>query len=605
MRVAKNVIKHCLLSIISLLIFYFVFDKMADWMVSVFAGIKLNDWWDEFIIDKKIYHYLSTVVLSCLISLTWNMSVNYSKSLLGALVALVVGEFVLITSASWYWSFLESTCLRTGTISIWDAYELFFSSVAEAKKYTQAYLGIAFMIFFLLRRSELFAKKQINKTILHQIFLNKSSFDLLINLAFSFGLIIGRSYLVVGICDVPIPIIVAAVGVIGAVADGAVSTVLFIKLKKYYLRAMNSSAEDCYLVTIRDVDKFEYSTIFSDFLKNKNNMTALERGKIFILPEELVNSSQDIDIVVDVYQHFPFFYSKRKQRTRTAELCQGRGVINIVWCDFLTQEAKIPISYDRSVNDVHEAVAEIVRLTGYVEFRRKQKQLIVQLEPELCDDHNALTDEIRAFAAYLDRNINDFMVFDCCIKWLEICNYLYSLSAIARQELLVSKQSSLSLINADFTSWVGIRQTVAYNEQVHGIMNHTMKDTAVFERFEKVWFTVTTREYHFSKRSIEELLRAANSLRDYTRGHGVFTFEISQEMNLALIAIVVFLLKQLLSEKLLSQIVTPLKKMGWIVYMGDTPYFLYSYDPRNAEYRFDSFRTGSSMTLPTDIRGEG
>lgn len=98
------------------------------------------------------------------------------------------------------------------------------------------------------------------------------------------------------------------------------------------------------------------------------------------------------------------------------------------------------------------------------------------------------------------------------------------------------------------------------------------------------------------------MLDATNKLRDYTRGHGVFTFEISQEINIGLIKILAFLLSRLMDYLYTTDNMDNLEKLGWVIYIGDIPYYLYSFDERFNELKYESFQKGNSIALPMDIQ---
>lgn len=194
-------------------------------------------------------------------------------------------------------------------------------------------------------------------------------------------------------------------------------------------------------------------------------------------------------------------------------------------------------------------------------------------------------------------------MFDYAIKWMEIFNYLCSLISISSQRLGVSANILSRLNNAGFLRWSEFRQKESKSEKVDSFVNQIFnKEDPVHVAFCFVWQEVTSRAYSFSKYTINELLHALRELRNYTRGHGVFTFEISQEINLALVEILVYLISQLIESKLLEESFDNLEELGWLVYVGDVPYFLYSYDNKYHECRFDSFQNGNSITLPADIR---
>ena len=68
-----------------------------------------------------------------------------------------------------------------------------------------------------------------------------------------------------------------------------------------------------------------------------------------------------------------------------------------------------------------------------------------------------------------------------------------------------------------------------------------------------------------------------------------------------LIEILVFLINRLIEAGLLDDNFRNLEELGWVVYVGEDPYFLYDYDSKYRECRFDSWRNGNSFTLPSDI----
>ncbi|MGN0292417.1 MAG: hypothetical protein ACI4D3_00265 [Lachnospiraceae bacterium] len=83
----------------------------------------------------------------------------------------------------------------------------------------------------------------------------------------------------------------------------------------------------------------------------------------------------------------------------------------------------------------------------------------------------------------------------------------------------------------------------------------------------------------------------------------MFTFEISQEINLKLIKILVFLIGCLIECQMLTDDLDNLEEFGWVIYSGDVPYYLYSIDDRYEEFRYESFQMGNSIALPLDIHG--
>ena len=190
---------------------------------------------------------------------------------------------------------------------------------------------------------------------------------------------------------------------------------------------------------------------------------------------------------------------------------------------------------------------------------------------------------------------------------MEIVNYIYTLIAISKNELVVTDPKISGRINyADFQKWRELRTRVVTDEDgLSVVIKRSSNDLNAFQEFNWVWKEFITQTYFFQKYSIEELLEGANKLRDCTRGHGVFTFDISQTINLKLLSVLTFLINELIDNHMLDNDFANLESLGWLVYSGDTPYFLYSLNKSDEieEFIFNSFQGGSSLALPIDIQG--
>ena len=294
---------------------------------------------------------------------------------------------------------------------------------------------------------------------------------------------------------------------------------------------------------------------------------------------------------------------EKQLREIANELFRERGTFNIAFCD--GAKGSIPTStfYDECTTNIADVVRTITIFSGYLEYRKEQNKILSKIHLEALTQTNVIIDEIIGFKRYLESSFNSFLVFDYAIKWMEIFNYLCSLVSISSQKLGVSGKILSRLNNADFLKWTEFRKKESKSEKVDLFLAKSFnEEDPVHEAFCFAWQEVTSRTYSFSKYTINELLHALRELRNYTRGHGVFTFEISQEINLALVEILVYLINQLIESKLLEEAFDNLEELGWLVFVGDAPYFLYSYDNKHQECRFDSFQNGNSITLPADIR---
>ena len=139
---------------------------------------------------------------------------------------------------------------------------------------------------------------------------------------------------------------------------------------------------------------------------------------------------------------------------------------------------------------------------------------------------------------YLRNQTDEFIVFDFLIKWLEIINYLFSLTIISKNEIEISTEIKKKIEAGDFDKWRKMFwQWAGEDAEFNTRLNNCTLTDEIIGYMNDIFKIVTEREYKFQKHSIQELLNAANELRNYTRGHGVFSFEITQDMNRKLIEI--------------------------------------------------------------------
>jgi hypothetical protein len=158
--------------------------------------------------------------------------------------------------------------------------------------------------------------------------------------------------------------------------------------------------------------------------------------------------------------------------------------------------------------------------------------------------------------------------------------------------------------HADFKKWRDIFDNIVESEGFNDQVNEYSIDKEAFDTFNDLWKTLVSRSYVFKAHSVQDLLEACNYLRDYTRGHGVFTFEISQEINIRLLNLFVALTKSLIEFQRRVDMKDNLETLEWVLYSGNIPYFLYSIDRSNGESIYESFRKGNSLSMPLEIHGE-
>ena len=131
-----------------------------------------------------------------------------------------------------------------------------------------------------------------------------------------------------------------------------------------------------------------------------------------------------------------------------------------------------------------------------------------------------------------------------------------------------------------------------------------IEDNNVLADAKDLYKSITTRDLDSKQiKDFGSLLQLMKTVRDYTRGHGVFTFEITDKINLELMRIIVSTINNLVHSNLLADSLDTLQDYGWIVIINSQTYYLYSYDPRYSEYDLNSYSQGITIKLPADFRG--
>lgn len=583
---------------------YVLLDNLNTWIVTVFPDYgDLEDWWYEFTEFKNFHYIAATALLSGCFYFIWHFVINHIRSKGTLFLGLMIGEGLLVLTNNCYWAYLSHVCFGQGTVSLDDCYNIVFGSCDAAKNYFLTVTCAIFVIGIILCRFEYILRNSMNKLVIRQVCSGDTIYlDLLCSAVPACNMMTGAYYWG-GINEIPIIRIISLVLGIVVIAHLLSIIVKCLRVYRYYRDAMHEDHDHRTLVIVREVGDFETSVVYHRFLKNRSIMQKLHKEHIYILPIELQSIPEISCIVLDIYSHRIFKLHKEQRQVVIDELLRERGTFNIAFCNSIQESSSICVSYDECTTNVDNALRAIITFSGLLEYRKKQNEIISKLHFGKLSRTNIFIDEIIGFKHYLECNTNSFLVFDYAIKWMEIVNYLCSLMSISRQGISVSQQNLARISHADFIKWSDFRKKEGKDEKVNLFLARELKkEDPVFATFYFVWSEVTSRPYSFSKYSINELLHALRELRNYTRGHGVFTFEISQEINLALIEILVFLINQLIESNLLEESYDNLDDLGWIIYIGDTPYFLYSYDNKYQECRYDSFQKGNSVTLPADIR---
>jgi len=605
MKIINKVIGTLLVNFCVALVLFFLCDRAASMTYSIFSAFEdPENLRYEFIEYKSVNFVIATVLFSGFTRLIWQISLACKKTIPVFFAVLVTCGCALLAANFIYWDYLQKVCFSLEWSRIKDAFVVAFGSCERAWCFSGIYVCTIYAVGHVLNNFVCFVHDPTSRLVARLVVPGNELFSDFLCYLLPVWLILTGSYSVVGQFGVPVVWIVT-VGATGTILFSFVSKIAdYQRIRRYFVSAMDP--EECRqdIAVVKEAKGFEKAFIYHNFLSSKEVMKKLDAANICILPEELVDTSRKRCIVLDVYDREMFQKKKEAHQGSFEEILRKRGTFNIAFCPDKNKPGELKMLYDSCVSGVDEAIQQIVVFKDFLEYREKQRQIVSGIQIERLDKSNILIDEIVNLTYYLDRTINSFLVFDYAIKWLEIINYIYSLIAASRKSLAVSDTVLPAMEEASIGKWIAFRQRKkARDKKLSAVLSETAakEDRTAFLSFCSIWESVTGREHQFEVYSAEELLRAVKHLRDYTRGHGVFTFEISHTINLGLLEILVFLINRLIEAGLLDDDFQNLEELGWIVYVGEDPYFLYDYDSKYRECRFDSWRNGNSLALPSDI----
>lgn len=606
MKIINKVIGTLLVNFCVALVLFFLCDRAASMTYSIFSAFEdPENLWYEFIEYKSVNFVIATVLFSGFTRLIWQISLACKKTIPVFFAVLVTCGCALLAANYIYWDYLQKVCFSLEWSRIKDAFVVAFGSCERAWCYSGIYVCTIYAVGHVLNNFACFVHDPTGRLVARLVVPGNELFSDFLCYLLPVWLILTGSYSVVGQFGVPVVWIVT-VGAICTILFSLVSKIAdYQRIRRYFVSVTDPEGCRQDIAVVKEAKDFEKSFIYHNFLSNKEVMKKLDAANLCILPEELVDISGKRCIVLDVYDGEIFQKKKEAHQGSFEEFLRKRGTFNIAFCPDKNKLGELKMLYDSCVSGVDEAIQQIVVFKDFLEYRETQRQIVSGIQIGRLNKSNILIDEIVNLTYYLDKTINNFLVFDYAIKWLEIINYIFSLIAASRKPLAVSEEILPEFEDAGIGKWMSFRQDkkLARDKAVHQILTATVakENCAAFSVFCSVWENVTKRKYEFKRHSVEELLRAVRHLRDYTRGHGVFTFEISHTIDLGLLEILVFLINQLIETGLLDDDFSNLEELGWVVYVGDDPYFLYDYDSKYRECRFDSWRNGNSLTLPSDI----
>lgn len=583
--------------------FIAVTDNMSAILID-FWETDIKGWWYEAVVNKTLEYVAATALLSAVICLVWQSGCRYGRTIKEVTLILLGGELVLAAANALYWNYIERNCFPMEWSSLEFAYSESFGSSQFAELFFLILLCVIFAAGIILNHLGVFFKDIVKKETADQIFKGNRIFPEILYTEIPLCIVLTGVNFVVGLLQFPVAETFTVVVVSMILGYIFISAYHFRKISQYYRTILTDTDKKRYLVIVREDIALSRSFLYERFWRKKYYIEKLKKENIYLLPWNLTDINNKMCIMLDVYNEKTLEKELKDKEKFEKSRLQERGTFNIVYCENREILQKYDHLYDRSASDMETAAKDIIELKKFLKYRERQQEIISNLQTDKLTATNCIVDEIIAFKRYFDKNVNRFLVFDHEIKWLETINYLYTLIAISHQGTPLSRKVRKQIEMADFKKWIDMRKDIVYDQDIDKILSQPHDRNAVFQSFNRIWKAVTARDFAFSEYSVGELLRASKELRNYTRGHGVFTFEISDEINLNLIEILVFLINQLIVNGQLMGDFSNLEELGWMIYSGDTPYFLYSYNKTYREYCFNSFQNNSSIMLPANIRSQ-
>ena len=203
----------------------------------------------------------------------------------------------------------------------------------------------------------------------------------------------------------------------------------------------------------------------------------------------------------------------------------------------------------------------------------------------------------------------------------EMLNYFYTLILISCQEwavLAIIQQQHDKLTDATFGSWIKLRDFLCGKKQMKQIRHNSNSYTRCksfnmmmeneiceYELFSKIFHLMNIENQNLNKPKKEiKLSSSFEIMRDFrnsTRGHGIYTYEITDELNLFLIEIMECWFHKLNKNGFLDENYANLEQLGWVLKYRENTYYFYSYNERTNELEYHCFLNGTALYMPYDF----
>lgn len=599
MKITVKTFSIILIHFGTFLILTFFMDYLDRLVAGEFSGgLDIKDWWYELVNYHLIHYLIATSLLSGLLFFVYEMVNVYITNKIRIAFGILIGCLSMVVLNYCYWKYIQDNCYGLEWSTLEQSFTISYGSGKYACLFWSLYTCFILSAGMVVKNMERFLHLR-KKVAWHQIFcLSEDIFIELIYIEMPYVVLISGNYFMVGSMGVTIlPIFVFFV-LVKIVGYFIVKIARFNVLNQYYESVEKDSEKTRHLVIFQESPYIKKSFIV-EYLFDKKVNKKTKTDDIWFYPNDL-GCIGEVFIKLDIYDEAMLMRKEVENEKIVKCMAEKRGIFNLAYN--LDDKGGYTKYYDSVYESEEELLNALKRLDRYTDFKKFVNMKLEQIDLSKLTGETYISREIVEFRNYLRNQTDEFIVFDFLIKWLEIINYLFSLTIISKHEIQISTEIKKKIEYGDFDKWRKmLYQWADEDVEFDTRLNNCAVTGDIIGYMKDIFRTITLREYEFQEDSIQELLDSSNELRNYTRGHGVFTFEITQDMNGKLIEIIVFLMNCLIKCQSLENSMDNLEKLGWVIHLGDIPYYLYSIDKQYKEFKYESFQMSKSIALPLDI----
>ncbi|MGM9928797.1 MAG: hypothetical protein ACI35P_12700, partial [Bacillus sp. (in: firmicutes)] len=434
----KTIFKSILITLINffaLFILAFLMDNVDGLIAGKFYGsFDIRDWWYKQVSCHLVNYMMATSLISGLLFLIYRTIDHYITNRIRMMSGIVFGCWLVIVLNILYWKYIRTNCYGFEWSALEDAFMISYGSDRFMRLFWELYTCIILCVGLTVNHMELLILHPRKKTVWHQIFSSEDIFIELLYTAMPYGIFISGSWFIAGfmeIATIKIFMIAVCVSIAGCFW---VKIRRFIALNQYY-KCIEQDPEKINHLVIFQESPYVRETFIVRQLFGTGISAKIKANSVWFYPNELGNPGE-IFIKLDIYDEWMFIRPKSEKENIIRCMSENRGTFNVAY----KWEARGDYMkfYDGIFLSAAELSNELRKLDGYMDFRKKVNDELKHADLAGLTKSTCISDEIVGFKRYLMNQIDEFLVFDFAIKWLEIVNYLFALTVISKNEIRIS-----------------------------------------------------------------------------------------------------------------------------------------------------------------------